>query len=826
MKLYISYVVKNILKQKTTAILIIIAITLSTLMTTALGQSISVLQTLREQQAISMSGNQHVTFHNIDEKQVESIKMHPEVENVSSNISLGSVELDCGFSLLIKEYVNVNNALSVFPATLSIKTGKFPTAPNEIALSEDALKRLNIPAIINEPINLDLSISSMRVVEYPYTYTGKFILTGIFEDNYFGHVSKMLVGVVGSGTAINYLPQRHLVYSTSVSIIDRKNFQNIVNEITDELNISSDLIHYNTTLLEVLNIEFDANDSNTTEGFPLVVLTIVFMGLLILLSAGIVVYNILKIATAKQVKQYGILRALGADKRQLYFIVFNQTILLCIIGIPIGCILGLMAVDFITETTTSLFATSIFLADSAERLNYLIQNNTIKILPLILSILITLISALLASLPSARFAAKVPPTIAISGTKIEFKRKNRDTKTIRSYEAYLGWLNLKRSKGRTVVTVISLVLSITVLLSLNSFKLLLDASLALQQDQIGEFSIINKDIGISNDILQELSENKLISSTTAVQRTIYHQNVKNELEINTDFSLKHGFETFQIWNIDKEHMRRLGVELSASDIYKFNNGIGIIVHNPEGFVVNGEIIEPTSFEIGETITINDIEMEVVHILEDPLTLSGEGFVLGVQIIVDSSTYSVLTRNDNFAEIHLSLVKSADIEEVESVIEDIVNRIPNTQSISNVKLNQQLEDSFKQINFLAWGLIILVALIGLLNIMNTTFTNIHLRTSEIGIQRAIGMDRNSLYKLFLWESAYYGIIASVIGITVGTLSSIFINLSITGSLSLNQIPLLLSLKIFIITILACLLINIIPLWKISKMNIVDAIQIVD
>ena len=34
-----------------------------------------------------------------------------------------------------------------------------------------------------------------------------------------------------------------------------------------------------------------------------------------------------------------------------------------------------------------------------------------------------------------------------------------------------------------------------------------------------------------------------------------------------------------------------------------------------------------------------------------------------------------------------------------------------------------------------------------------------------MQRAIGMSAASLYKTFLWEGAYYGIIASVIGMVL-------------------------------------------------------------
>ena len=76
------------------------------------------------------------------------------------------------------------------------------------------------------------------------------------------------------------------------------------------------------------------------------------------------------------------------------------------------------------------------------------------------------------------------------------------------------------------------------------------------------------------------------------------------------------------------------------------------------------------------------------------------------------------------------------------------------------------ESFEQIKMLCWVLIIFIGIIGILNIINTVYSNIHTRVGEIGMQRAIGMSAASLYKTFLWEGAYYGIIASVIGAVFG------------------------------------------------------------
>ena len=47
--------------------------------------------------------------------------------------------------------------------------------------------------------------------------------------------------------------------------------------------------------------------------------------------------------------------------------------------------------------------------------------------------------------------------------------------------------------------------------------------------------------------------------------------------------------------------------------------------------------------------------------------------------------------------------------------------------------------------------------------------------------------DSLYKTFLWESAYYGIIASVIGSVLGYVCTIFIEAATSDTLQLVAIP---------------------------------------
>ena len=84
----------------------------------------------------------------------------------------------------------------------------------------------------------------------------------------------------------------------------------------------------------------------------------------------------------------------------------------------------------------------------------------------------------------------------------------------------------------------------------------------------------------------------------------------------------------------------------------------------------------------------------------------------------------------------------------------------------------------------------------------------------------------LGKHFLWEGAYYGVIASVIGSVLGYVCTIFIEAATSDTIQLVAIPVMPILEATLLAVGACLLATAIPLRKISKMNIVDSIETVE
>ncbi|WP_143316446.1 FtsX-like permease family protein [Clostridium sp. HBUAS56017] len=827
MKSYSTLAWKELKAQKVTSILILIAIVLSTVMTTAIGQSLGILRYLRQQQAVQLNGYRYATFHNIDENQINELSKDQRLSWTGSNILLGTTKLkNSGVTISLNEYDK--NSINAYPGISKVKSGRLPENACEIALSQNTLELMNFSGGIGDTIHLDLDISLLKDKNATYKYGADFKLCGILENNYLGYSSGLVVGIAGSGTAKEILPEKYQVYSLDFITSNKKDFQRTVLNLADEFHIDKDYIQYNWLYLDSLGINYDSNSDREgkTSGFSFMTVTGFLIGFLVLLAAGLVIYNILKIAVGKRIKEYGCLRAIGADRKQLYYLVVKQICILCGIGIPLGAIIGTLSAKGITKIVTSSFPPDAFMASSVEEVITLIeQNSSSKLLPLLISALITLLFAFLAAIPAARYAGKVSPTVAMAETFVKIKRKNRKKKHIRNFEMFYANLNLKRNTGRSAITIISLVMSITVFIALNAFSNLLDSSKEVQKLHIGDYSLTNETVGFSPSIVAKIGEQRGVASLSTIKFMEYHQNKNRSLDIKIDFQLKQPYETIQVIGVDEERLKKLYPNMTEAENQALKSGIACLIKNPVSMSIEGEVHEATSFKPGDRITVQDCSMDVIGNTE-AVSLVGKGYSNGVQVIVYDTIYDKLTGKNEYTELYPILAKDADKDAIEQIFKDICSEIPESSWISFNNTDKQLEESCQQIKMLAWGLIIFIGLIGLLNIINTTYTNIHTRIDEIGMLRAIGMSSSSLYKTFLWEGVYYGIIASIVGSLAGYICAIFVQAATTEKIALVAIPIVSILEVTIISVISCLITTLIPLRKITRMSIVNSIDIVE
>ena len=821
MKSYLSLAWKELKAQRVTAILILIAVILSSLMTTVIGQSIGILQAMQVQQAERLNGSRYATFHQLTQQQAQALHDDPRLTDVGDVLYLGSTGLgSSSLKLSLREYHD--DALAMYPSIGKIKEGRLPEAAKEVALPEDALQYLDKNAAVDDTIRLTLTVSTMDGLLPEIEYTADFTLTGILESSYLGYSSGTVQGIVGKGSAEVLLPAAYRLISTDFKTQSKQDFQRIVRELAETLQVDAAFIQYNPVLLNALGISYDADeDSDTGSGFPFMAAACVIVGVLVLLAAGLVIYNILKISIAKRVREYGTLRAIGAQRGQVYRLVSVQLLLLCGIGIPVGLLLGVLSAKGVLIAATGALNPDIFMANSAQELNSAISGAAeVKPIMLLASIAVTLTFAMLAAFPAARYAARVSPTVAMSGQTAKIKRRIRKSRTIHHFEAWYARLNLKRGRGRTAITILSLVMSITVFVALQSFTGLLDASSAVQDMYTGDYALTNEDAGISAEGVEKLRANDAVAQLSTTRLSVFMPD--QTLPFDTNLSLQ-GHETLQLASVDEAQLSRFAPTLSAQDKQALLDGTGCLVKNPIALSYGGETVQQTSLAVGDVVKLGDKELRVAALLDSPVTIGSSGFTNGVQILVSDAMYCELTGSDYYAEVCPTLKKDADTAAFETWLDGWCGENPGTQWLSYRQSSQEMAESFAQIKMLCWVLIALIGVIGVLNIINTVYSNIHTRIGEIGMQRAIGMSAASLYKTFLWEGAYYGIFASVIGAVLGYVCCIFVGAAQTDTLQFVAVPVAAILEAAAVSVAACLAATAIPLRTISRMSIVDSIE---
>ncbi len=129
--------------------------------------------------------------------------------------------------------------------------------------------------------------------------------------------------------------------------------------------------------------------------------------------------------------------------------------------------------------------------------------------------------------------------------------------------------------------------------------------------------------------------------------------------------------------------------------------------------------------------------------------------------------------------------------------------------------------------------LLIALIVILSISNTLSMAVMERTTEIGTLMALGVRRRTILGLFIWEGAVLGLAAAVLGVGTAVLLGELISWigipmppppgmtrGYTGEI---EISMELAIDGFLLAFFTTLIASLLPAWKASRMNIVDALR---
>ena len=538
-----------------------------------------------------------------------------------------------------------------------------------------------------------------------------------------------------------------------------------------------------------------------------------FLALLILAGAGMLLYNVMHISISRDIRQYGLLKTMGATKSQLERIVFRQTAY----TVLWGCLAGAAAGSVITVTVIPGLLSGMYLHGLGDA-SAMIAFRPWLLLPAVcFGAAVTFVSAALA----VNRAAGMSPVEAVKytgqtvrhvrrtkGKKSGAKLAEEGIKDDRGGIVLMAWRNLFRVRKRFFITVVSLLLGITVSLGAVVLTRGTDETNRINYER-PDFSVevmmnaMSVDAYHSDQIFfpQEIQD-KILNlrgvTGSRIARGGYGRISLDEEAIQV-FVGTAGSETetspFVVQVVSDEWLAQLEAfaeeEKLDLDVESVRKGEGLIFLHYRALSQIEE--EKGREDIGKEMTLTDLDGNgaqtmrfagYLDCLKSGLpdlnnTAIGPGIIY---FLAGEEGFQKLGLTEQTFEIELE----AD-PEYEPALKATLTRITGdynrshdliSESSNEVKLgslnmyakSDELEARKEYISSsrTAMGaLCILLILMGLVNYVNVTLTGLAMRRKEFAVLESIGMTRRQLKRMLLLEGVFYSLIVTALLLTAGT-----------------------------------------------------------
>ena len=524
----------------------------------------------------------------------------------------------------------------------------------------------------------------------------------------------------------------------------------------------------------LISLETDQKD---TSFFGLRYLAAIAIGIIIFTSV-FCIKNSFDISITEKNKQYGMLRSIGATKKQVRKNVLFEATILALIGIPLGIFLGYFA-SFILVKISNMFLKDLVVTQTEINFELIFDLNWMSAA---ISALLGMVTIYLSSLRIARKAAKVSPINSIrNSADIKIKSKKLKVpkliKSIFKIGGEISYKNMKRNKKRYRVTVISIVLSIMVYISLTAFM-----QIMLKQLQA---ALGNIDYDISCHIYKENDEeitklNNIAKTTEGVtEYTLLQSDVgkydkkflnKEIKQISENFPDNETVSIIAVGDIEyNKYIKSLG--LNYNDI----KDKAILIDTVSTATIDASkkpvreirmlnLKENDKFDVkrdnGEKLTF-----EIAKVTKKRPFATNEDMSTPYKILVLSNEYYNKIFKDE--KRYSAYYKIKDASKVKTQIEESLKDYKK-YFISNVQERYNNEKHLiTLVSIFLYGFIIIIILIGVTNIVNTITTSMELRKQEFAILRSVGMTNKEFNRMIRLETLFIGIKSLFFGIPLGT-----------------------------------------------------------
>lgn len=458
---------------RTRNIVAVLAIALTTVLFTSLFTIASSINYSFQQENFRQAGGDcHGSIKDITWEQVEELRADPLVKEGSARLLLGMPsEVPFNKSHVEVSYMEPAGAPHQFCEPTA---GTLPReGTDEAATDTHVLALLGVKPEIGAKFTLTFNIDDQT--ENPIPVTRTFTLSGWWEYDSAVVANHVLVprsaaeeiAALGSGNPYSMTGK----WTLNVMLDNAFHIREDIYQILENHGYQGEDLQAENYLNTGVNWGYSG--AQLSNSFDLTtLLAIVVLLLLIIFTGYLIIYNVFQISVTNDIRFYGLLKTIGTTGRQLKRIVRQQAFILSLIGIPFGLLLGFVIGNKLTPIIMA-------------QLSY--KNAFVSFNPLIFigAALFSLLTVFLSCARPGRMAAKVSPVEAVRYTEGGAPKKPGKREKTRKAQGgaslpKMAWANLGRSRGKTVVTVISLTLAVVLATMTYTFSIGFDMMKYLQ----------------------------------------------------------------------------------------------------------------------------------------------------------------------------------------------------------------------------------------------------------------------------------------------------------------------------------------------------------
>ena len=715
----------------------------------------------------------------------------------------------------------------------TIVEGKQPTAPNEVSLEERTADKGDIK------VGQQIALATSTGV-HPVT------VVGIFK----------FAGSVGGATQVFVTfqdGQQWFERSGQVDEIDVEAASG-VSEAQLRDSVAQALPGYTVRT----GVEQAKQESADIGGFvDILGYILIAIGVVSTLAGAFIIFNTFWITVGQRIKELGLLRTLGASRRQLLTSVMAEALLVGVIASVVGIFAGLGVAKLIA------------LLFDAIGFGLPVGSLSLGVGTIIVAMVIGIGVTLIASFVPALRSTKIPPVAAIrEGAQLP-----------------PGWLARKGKIIAPIVAVLGLVIvaiglfvadgTAPVLISLGAGALLLLLGVALTAPYV--VPVLARTIGypgvkwggIPGRIARENAERN--PSRTAVTAAalmigiflvsfvaVFAAGLKKSISdvLSTDLKaqlfVSNSVGGGGVASLEPGLVQKIeavpgvaavaptsfvaakvvpsGTDIPVSsaspefvDAYRLRwvDGSDDVIRNlqPDQGILDEDTAKDLKATVGSKVTVESRTgakgtFDVAGIVEKSNLVSG--------LLTSPEGLAPLADNKGIAFMFVVTDPTADVDTVQAEVQKVAEA---ANPLANVQSNQEVIDDISgQINSVVYPLYALLAVIvviSIVGIINTLLLSVFERTREIGLLRAVGTTRRQVRRMVRYESVITSVIGATLGVVVGVVFGgmvIYRIDEIPFAFPTGQI-----IAFFIVAIIAGILAAILPARRAARLDVLAALQ---